>query len=165
MRPSIALLAALAAAPVCGVAAPAFAETLTADAAKAFVVGRTFAYRCYEGSVGSGRILADGSVAGTIRLRGKGSPRYVTLPAGTLQVKGASVCAQMKGMAFQPCFEVEKTTEVSFRGNLAGFDRMWCEFTRDGAGRTRLASRRTQGDAARAEPARAKTAQIEAAGD
>ncbi|MFT0859647.1 hypothetical protein [Ancylobacter sp. G4_0304] len=121
-------------------AAPALAEPLNAESAQRFVIGRTFSYTCYEGTVGSGRILKDGSVAGTIQMRGKGNARYVTLPAGTLVVKGEAVCAKLKGMAFQPCFDLEKTSEQSFRGNLAGADRLWCQFQRGGSGRTKLAA-------------------------
>ncbi|MCJ8143534.1 hypothetical protein MKI84_11470 [Ancylobacter sp. A5.8] len=121
-------------------AVPAMAEPLDAQTAQRFVIGRTFSYSCYEGTVGSGRILKDGSVAGTIQMRGKGKARYVTLPAGTLVVKGEAVCAKLKGMMFQPCFDLEKTSEQSFRGNLAGADRLWCEFQRGGSGRTKLAA-------------------------
>lgn len=123
------------------VSGPLAAEPLNADAAQRFVVGRTFSYSCYEGTVGSGKVMKDGSVAGTIQVRGTGVPRYVTLPAGTVLAKGESVCAKLKGVAFQPCFELEKTATDSFRGNLAGFERMWCEFKKGGAGRTRLAER------------------------
>ncbi|QFR34063.1 hypothetical protein [Ancylobacter sp. TS-1] len=136
--------------------APASADTLSAVEAQRFVMGRTFSYACYEGTVGSGRIMPDGSVAGTVQMRGKGNARYVTLPAGTILVRGEKVCAKLKGMAFQPCFEIEKTSDVSFRGNLAGADRLWCEFKRGGSGRTRLAER-----AAPARPARTETAQVE----
>lgn len=133
----------------------AAAETLTPKAAERFVLGRTFSYSCYEGTVGSGRILKDGSVAGTIQMRGQGAPRYVTLPAGTVQTTPEKVCAKLKGVSYQPCFELEKTTADSFRGNLAGFDKMWCEFKRGGSGRTRLVER------ARASSTR--TAQIDGA--
>lgn len=156
MRRSATVLAAFsalaAAAAVMPLAAtPAAAETLTADAARSFVAGRTFSYKCYEGSVGSGRIQADGSVAGTIQLRGQGNQRFVTLPPGTLMAKGESVCAKLKGVAFQPCFAVEKTSDTSFRGNLAGFDKMWCEFERGGSGRNKLAARKVKGETTTAQ--------------
>ncbi|MCK0206942.1 hypothetical protein MWN33_02725 [Starkeya koreensis] len=150
---SAALLAAGLLAPL----APASADTLSAAEAQRFVMGRTFSYTCYEGTVGSGRIMPDGSVAGTIQMHGKGNARFVTLPAGTIMVRGESVCAKLKGMAFQPCFDLEKTSEVSFRGNLAGANRLWCEFKRGGSGRTRLADR-----SAPRKPARTETAQVEA---
>ena len=34
----------------------AFAETLTADAARRFVAGKLFAFNCFDGSRGAGRI-------------------------------------------------------------------------------------------------------------
>ncbi|MDF2994846.1 MAG: hypothetical protein K0R27_483 [Xanthobacteraceae bacterium] len=144
MHRNIALLAASAALTVAAMAVPASAETLSPDAAKSFVMGRTFSYKCYEGTTGAGRILPDGSVAGTIQIRGQGNMRYVTLPAGTLLTKGPAVCAKLKGVAFQPCFEVEKTSATSFRGSLAGFDKMWCSFERGGSGRAKLAQRRSK---------------------
>lgn len=155
--PAAALLAVTAALPM-----SASAETLTAQEAQRFVIGQTFSYTCYEGTVGAGRILPDGSVAGTIQIRGKGNTRYVTLPAGTIMVRGESVCAKLKGVAFQPCFELEKTDKVSFRGNLAGADRLWCEFKRGGSGRTRLAERAVAPKAAPA-PTPAKLAEDSAA--
>ncbi|MCS0502375.1 hypothetical protein [Ancylobacter mangrovi] len=123
--------------------ASALADPLSAQDAQRFVMGRTFSYTCYEGTVGSGRVLKDGSVAGTIQVRGHGTARYVTLPAGTILVKGEAVCAKLGGLAFQPCFELEKTGATSFRGNLAGASRLWCEFKRGGSGRARLAERGT----------------------
>ena len=144
MHRNSALLAACAALTVAAITAPASAETLTPDAAKSFVIGRTFTYKCYEGTTGAGRILPDGSIAGTVQIRGQGNTRYVTLPAGTLLTKGPAVCAKLKGVAFQPCFEVEKISETSFRGSLAGFDKMACTFERGGAGRAKLAQRRSK---------------------
>ncbi|MGA0561862.1 hypothetical protein ACO2RV_05375 [Ancylobacter sp. VNQ12] len=141
MRVHSALMATLClAAPALVAAAPASAEPMNVDAAQRFVYGRTFSYSCYEGTAGAGRIMPDGSVAGTIQMRGKGNARYVTLPAGTIMVKGDKVCAKVKGLAFQPCFELDKLSDKAFRGNLAGADRLWCEFNR-GNGRTRLAER------------------------
>lgn len=169
MRALSAVLAATSLlAPALAPLAPAQAgETLTAAAAQRFVVGRTFSYSCYEGTAGAGRILPDGSVEGTLQIRGKGNVRYVTLPAGTILVKGEKVCARMKGLAFQPCFELEKTSEQSFRGNLAGADRMWCEFKRGGSGRTRLAERSTPKVAEPAAPVtgRAPTMEVTVASD
>lgn len=141
MHRNTALLAACAALTMAAIV-PASAETLTPEAAKSFVIGRTFSYKCFEGTTGAGRILPDGSVAGTIQIRGQGNMRYVTLPAGTLLTNGPAVCAKLKGVAYQPCFSVEKTSATSFRGSLAGFDKMWCTFERGGAGRAKLAQRR-----------------------
>src|ERR1035441_1652585 len=43
----------------------AVAEELGPDEAKVFVVGKMFAYSCFDGTEGMGRIFADGSVVGT----------------------------------------------------------------------------------------------------
>ena len=75
----------------------AFAETLTAEAARRFVAGKLFAFNCFDGSRGAGRIYTDGSVIGNIQFRGAGPMKQVWLPAGTLRVKGESVCASLQG--------------------------------------------------------------------
>jgi hypothetical protein len=85
MRRQVFALAALAA------VIPAQAGELRPEQAKAFVAGKMFAYTCFEGSTGSGRIMADGSVAGTIRLRGQGPVHYVTLPPGTIRVNQGGI--------------------------------------------------------------------------
>jgi hypothetical protein len=33
-------------------------------------------------------------------------------------------------MAFEPCFELNRTSAQSFRGSLAGFGLAYCDFTR-----------------------------------
>src|SRR5215475_14918093 len=106
----------------------AYAETLSPDAARRFVAGKLFAFNCFDGSRGAGRIYGDGSVIGTVQLRGTGPVRSVWLPAGTLRVRGEAWCASLRGMAFEPCFRLEKTTERSFRGSWLGF--AYCDFTR-----------------------------------
>jgi len=112
---------------------PAAAAEMTADEAKRFVSGKHFAYNCFEGTSGAGRIQADGSVAGSIQIRGDGPVRYVALPAGTLRVKGESICATLRGLPFEPCFNVEKTSQQSFRGSIYGLGFAYCEFTRRSA--------------------------------
>lgn len=106
---------------------PAGAEPLNAEQARTFVVGRVFSFNCFEGSTGAGRVYPDGSVAGTISLRERPT-RFVRLPANTLRVRGANVCGFVKGMTFEPCFELERTGPGSFRGTLAGVQAMWCDF-------------------------------------
>ncbi len=137
-----------------GVAAPDAAragDTMNAEQARAFVVGRLFSFSCFEGTRGAGRISADGSVAGTIALREK-PIRYVRLPPNTVRVRGDNVCGFMRGMAFEPCFDVMKTGPASFRGTLAGVQTMWCDFVGIGGGeeRPRMASRRKGRPAAEA---------------
>ena len=109
-------------------ASSACAESLTPEAARRFVAGKLFAFNCFDGSRGAGRIYGDGSVIGTIQFRGAGPVRSVWLPAGTLRVRGEAFCASLRGMAFEPCFHLEKLDERSFRGSWMGF--AYCDFTR-----------------------------------
>jgi hypothetical protein len=111
-------------------AAAALAEPLNADAARHFVVGKLFAFNCFDGTRGAGRIYGDGSVAGNIQFRGNGNIRYVALPAGTLRTKGENVCASVHGLPFEPCFNLDKTDPQSFRGSLSGLSFAYCDFTR-----------------------------------
>ena len=46
---------------------PALAQNMSAEAARRFVAGKLFAFRCVDGSGRSGRIYADGSVIGKIQ--------------------------------------------------------------------------------------------------
>src|SRR5262249_26374307 len=109
---------------------PATAEELTPEKARHFVIGKLFSFQCFEGSAGMGRVNADGSVSGNIRVRGNGPVHYVTLPPGTLRVKGEAICASVQGMFFEPCFQLEKTDDHSFRGSLSGLSFASCQFTR-----------------------------------
>jgi hypothetical protein len=111
-------------------AVPAFAGEMTAEEARRFVIGKMFNYTCFEGTRGQGRVYADGSVVGSIQFQGSGPVRYAHLPAGTLRVKGESVCASLRGLPMEPCFSLEKLSEVSFRGAISGLGFASCEFTR-----------------------------------
>ena len=111
-------------------ALPVVAAEMNAEEAKRFVSGRLFAYNCFEGTTGAGRIYPDGSVVGSIQLRGEGPVRYVALPSGTLKIKGESCCATVRGLPFEPCFNVNKTSQVSFRGSVYGLGFAYCDFTR-----------------------------------
>jgi hypothetical protein len=111
-------------------ALPAVAGEMTAEEARHFVIGKTFSYNCFEGTRGQGRVHADGSVVGSIQFQGSGKVRYAILPANTLHVKGASVCATLRGLPIEPCFNLEKIDEESFRGSIAGLGFAYCEFTR-----------------------------------
>jgi hypothetical protein len=104
------------------------AEELAPEQARAFVVGKLFAYTCFEGTSGMGRIYSDGSVVGTIKIRGQGQTRFAALPAGTIRVDGGSMCAHLAGMPFTPCFRVEKLDYRSFRGSLSGLSFAYCDF-------------------------------------
>jgi len=109
---------------------PAKAEEMRADQARQFIAGKQFAYSCFDGTTGNGRIYEDGSVAGYIQAGGSGPRRYVVLPAGTLQVKGDRYCAKLRGMPFEPCFNVDRTSQVAFRGAVSGLGFAYCDFTR-----------------------------------
>jgi len=111
-------------------AGAAAAEPMNAEAARRFVVGKYFAYTCFDGTRGGGRINGDGSVAGTIQFRGAGPVRYAALPAGTLRVKGEMVCASLRGIPFEPCFNLNRTDAQSFRGSVSGLGFAYCDFTR-----------------------------------
>ena len=121
---SLALLAGLA------IVAPAFAGEMSPEEARHFVVGKTFYYTCFEGTRGKGRVFADGSVVGNIQFQGNGPVRFAALPAGTLHVNSTSVCATVRGIPFEPCFNLEKTDANSFRGSVSGLGFAYCDFTR-----------------------------------
>ena len=108
----------------------ALGETMTGEAARRFVTGKLFAFNCFDGSRGAGRIFGDGSVIGTIQVRGAGPVQSVWLPAGTLRVRGHSVCASIRGMPYEPCFDLDRTGDQSFRGSVSGFGLAYCDFTR-----------------------------------
>ena len=114
-------------------AGAAAAEPMNVDAARRFVIGKHFAYTCYDGTRGAGRINGDGSVYGTIQVKGTGPVRQAMLPPGTLRVKGQNVCATVRGIPFEPCFNIERTSHVSFRGSISGFGFAYCNFVRRGS--------------------------------
>ena len=109
-------------------AASAIAEELGPDQARAFVVGKLFTYNCFEGTSGVGRVFPDGSVIGTIRIRGQGEMRFAALPAGTVRVDGGAMCAHLSGLPITPCFHVTKLDYKSFRGSLSGLSFAYCDF-------------------------------------
>jgi hypothetical protein len=109
-------------------AGAAFAEELGPEQARAFVAGKLFAYTCFDGTVGMGRILDDGSVIGTIRPGGRGEMRFATLPPNTLRVESGSICAHLSGLPIEPCFRVQKIDYKSFRGSVSGFGFAYCDF-------------------------------------
>jgi hypothetical protein len=111
-------------------AVPAWAGELKPEEAKRFIAGKYFSYTCFEGTTGAGRINADGSVVGTIQVRGAASGHLVALPTGTIRVQPDSICASLRGMLFQPCFTIEQTDARSFRGSIAGLGFAYCDFTR-----------------------------------
>ena len=114
-------------------AIPAKAEELRATEARQFIAGRHFSYTCFDGTNGNGRIYADGSVAGYIQPGGSGPRRYVVLPTGTLRTSGDRYCAALRGIPFEPCFNLDRTSQVSFRGSISGLGFAYCNFTRRGS--------------------------------
>src|SRR6516162_7870203 len=109
---------------------PALAQNMNAEEARRFVTGKLFALRCVDGSGGSGRIYADGSVIGKIQSNSLEPERPVWLPPGTLRMRGNLVCASLKGLSFEPCFKLTRTGERSFRGSVNGMDLIaFCDFT------------------------------------
>src|SRR5258708_24012896 len=89
-------------------AVSARAEVLSPEAARRFVNGKLFAFNCFDGSRGAGRIYGDGSVIGTIQFRGAGPVRAVWLPAGTLRAPGEAGCRAPHGKPFRPCVPAEQ---------------------------------------------------------
>jgi hypothetical protein len=116
-------------------------EVMTAEMAKDFVAGKFFSFKCFEGTLGSGRIMADGSAAGRIRFAGTKNDRNLRVPEGTLYISGDRICATLAGLPFDPCFTLWRTGSKSFRGAFSAWNSMYCDFTREG--RTLLARRRT----------------------
>jgi len=114
-------------------AIPAQAEELRATEARQFIAGKHFSYSCFDGTNGNGRIYADGSVAGYIQPGGSGPRRYIVLPTGTLRTSGDRYCASLRGIPFEPCFNLDRTSQVSFRGSISGLGFAYCNFTRRGS--------------------------------
>jgi hypothetical protein len=110
--------------------APAAAGELKPEEARRFIAGKYFSYTCFDGTSGAGRINGDGSVVGTIQVRGAGAVHLIALPTGTIRVQPDSVCASLRGMPFEPCFKVEQTDDKSFRGSLTTLSFAYCNFTR-----------------------------------
>jgi hypothetical protein len=122
------------------VVAPALAgQTMNADEARRFVSGKVFAFTCFDGTRGAGRILDDGGASGSIQFSGAGPMRHVRLPGNTLQVRGQAVCASLKGLPFEPCFNLVKNTERSFRGSVSGMGFAYCDFRHQGVGHMLMA--------------------------
>lgn len=109
---------------------PAVAGEMTVAEARHFIVGKMFHYTCFEGTRGQGRVYPDGSVAGSIQVRGTGQMRYAVLPPGTIRVNGEAVCASVRGIPIHPCFNLEQTGSESFRGSISGLGFAYCDFTR-----------------------------------
>ena len=120
--------------------APALAgQMMNADEARKFVVGKVFAFTCFDGTRGAGRVLDDMGAAGAVQFNGSGPIRHVRLPGNTLQVRGQAVCAAIKGIPFEPCFNLDKKDERSFRGSVSGMGFAYCDFRHQGAAQMLMA--------------------------
>jgi hypothetical protein len=113
-------------------AAPVLATPMTADEARRFVYGKVFAFTCFDGTRGAGRVFEDGGAIGAVQFSGSGPARNMRLPVNTLQVHGQSICASIKGLPFEPCFNLDKNDERSFRGSVSGMGFAYCDFRHQG---------------------------------
>jgi hypothetical protein len=119
--------------------APALAGMMNADEARRFVAGKVFAFTCFDGTRGAGRILDDMGAAGSVQFSGAGPIRHIRLPGNTLQIRGQAVCASIKGIPFEPCFNLDKQDDRSFRGSVAGLGFAYCDFHHQGAAQMLMA--------------------------
>jgi hypothetical protein len=119
--------------------APAIAGGMNADEARRFVAGKVFAFTCFDGTRGAGRILDDLGAAGAVQFSGAGPVKNLRLPGNTLQIRGQNVCASIKGIPFEPCFNLEKTDDRSFRGSVSGMGFAYCDFHHQGGNQMLMA--------------------------
>jgi len=118
---------------------PALAGMMNADEARRFVTGKVFAFTCFDGTRGAGRVLDDLGAAGSIQFSGAGPVRHVRLPGNTLQIRGQAVCASIKGLPFEPCFNLDKRDDRTFRGSVSGMGFAYCDFRHQGAAQMLMA--------------------------
>jgi hypothetical protein len=119
--------------------APALAGQMNAEEARRFVSGKVFAFTCFDGTRGAGRILDDLGAAGAVQFSGSGPIRHLRLPGNTLQIRGEAVCASIKGIPFEPCFNLDRRDERSFRGSVSGMSFAYCDFHHQGAAQMLMA--------------------------
>ena len=144
---------------------PALAGMMNADEARRFVTGKVFAFTCFDGTRGAGRILDDLGAAGSIQFSGSGPIRNVRLPGNTLQIRGQAVCASIKGLPFEPCFNIDKRDDRSFRGSVSGMGFAYCDFRHQGASQMLMArSVARPRSLLRQEPSRSVDARAEVTG-
>jgi len=157
---------------------PALAgQIMSGEEARKFVSGKVFAFTCFDGTRGAGRVLDDGGAAGAVQFSGSGPVRHMRLPGNTLQVRGEAVCASIKGIPFEPCFNLDKKDERNFRGSVSGMGFAYCDFHHQGAAQMLMAravarprslhprDHSRSADASRADiSARVETPQVERAG-
>jgi hypothetical protein len=120
---------------------PALAGMMTAEEARRFVAGKVFAFTCFDGTRGTGRILDDMGATGAVQFSGAGPIKRIRLPGNTLQVRGQAVCASLHGLPFEPCFNLDKKDDRSFRGSVSGMGFAYCDFHHQGGGQQMLMAR------------------------
>jgi hypothetical protein len=120
---------------------PALAGMMTAEEARRFVAGKVFAFTCVDGTRGAGRILDDMGAAGAVQFSGAGPIKRIRLPGNTLQIRGQAVCASLRGLPFEPCFNLDKKDDRSFRGSVSGMGFAYCDFHHQGGGQQMLMAR------------------------
>ena len=81
--------------------APALAGSMSAEEARRFVSGKIFAFTCFDGTRGAGRILDDMGVSGAVQFSGSGPFRRVRLPGNTLQIRGQA--SKLNGVGLARC--------------------------------------------------------------
>ena len=100
---------------------------------------KVFTFTCFDGTRGAGRVLEDMGALGAVQFNGSGPVRHIRLPGNTLQIRGQAVCAALHGMPFEPCFNLDKKDEVSFRGSVSGMSFAYCDFHHQGASQMLMA--------------------------
>ena len=78
-------------------------------------------------------------VTGAVQFSGSGPIRHVRLPGNTLQIRGQSVCASLRGVPFEPCFNLDKKDDRSFRGSVSGMGFAYCDFQHQGGSQMLMA--------------------------
>src|ERR1700730_10883564 len=60
-------------------------------------------------------------------------------PGNPLHARGQAVCPSLKGLPFEPCFNLDKKDELSFRGSVSGMGFAYCDFHHQGAAQMLMA--------------------------
>src|ERR1700730_14896355 len=120
---------------------PALAGMMTAEEARRFVAGKVFAFTCFDGTRGSRSLPYDMGAVGAVQFSGAGPIKRLCLPGNTLQVRGQAVCASLRGMPFEPCFNLDKKDDRTFRGSVSGMGFAYCDFHHQGGGQQMLMAR------------------------
>jgi len=111
--------------------ASAIAEPMGPEVAQRFVTGKLFAFNCVDGTRGPWpdlyRWLGNGDDSGQ-RIR---TGTNVRVSAGHAQGEGRGRMRHSQRPVFEPCFNLNRTGEQSFRGSLTGLGGFaYCDFVR-----------------------------------